>query len=494
MQTERVLPEIDALRKEVVELRGMKLRCQQAEQKLMAMEARNRLLGDKAPFGIFTVDLKGRITGFNRQMQESVVWQSVEHIETQIMVPADVASNVARCIVEKEMHLAEYSYEDGQRGNVHLRFYFSPISGSDGVVNEVMVFVENFTDLKKIEKELKESEKRYRRLYQTAPIAMIERDVTHLRSHLKKLREDGVADLREYLEDNPREVYKCWSMIKTIDHNPAYCDLMELQGCGQGGYMGLPEQRVFLKMAREIILAIALGNHINEGELELVTARGQRKYVLGKAMVVSTGDETFERVVVALVDISKRKEAEESLRESELRFKSQSYRDNLTGLFNQRYLYRSLPELIEGAKRYDTHVSLIFLDLDHFKQIVDSFGHLNGSLTIKKVAGTIESCLQTPEYGVAYAGDEFIVVLPGFDKAEATRKAFEIRSRIIETVYELDQGANVRLEASFGVATFPEHAGDSKSLIAAADQALFAAKEAGRNGVNVYGEEGCDCI
>lgn len=85
------------------------------------------------------------------------------------------------------------------------------------------------------------------------------------------------------------------------------------------------------------------------------------------------------------------------------------------------------------------------------------------------MARTIDSCLREPEYGVAYAGDEFVVVLPGYDQSQAIEKAFEIQQRMIDTLHTLDQGVKIRLEASFRVATFPNHADDSKSLISAAD-------------------------
>ncbi|MGD8543473.1 MAG: GGDEF domain-containing protein, partial [Desulfobacteraceae bacterium] len=163
-------------------------------------------------------------------------------------------------------------------------------------------------------------------------------------------------------------------------------------------------------------------------------------------------------------------------------------RDGLTGLYNQRYLYQALAEEIQRAKAAGTPVSLIFMDLDHFKRVVDTHGHLNGSRAIQKVAGTIASCLQEPAYAVAYAGDEFVVVLPGLDQTQALQKAHQIRSRVKDTVYILNCGVEVRLQASYGVATFPLHAGDSNGLIAAADQALFAVKEGGKNGVGQYPE------
>jgi len=151
--------------------------------------------------------------------------------------------------------------------------------------------------------------------------------------------------------------------------------------------------------------------------------------------------------------------------------------DNLTGLFNTRYLYQSLTELIEASKTAKSSLSLIFMDLDHFKYVVDTHGHLNGSRAIQLVAATIKQSLDDPAYAVAYAGDEFVAVLPGFDQAKARQKADEICSRILSTVYVLDQGIEIRLQVSFGIATFPEQASDVTNLLGRADRELFAMKK-----------------
>jgi diguanylate cyclase (GGDEF)-like protein len=102
------------------------------------------------------------------------------------------------------------------------------------------------------------------------------------------------------------------------------------------------------------------------------------------------------------------------------------------------------------------------------------------------VAHTIDHCLDEPAYAVSYAGDEFVVVLPEMDQTQALQKASEIRSRMKDTVYVLDQNLEVRLKASFGVATWPQHAADSKGLIVAADQALFAIKKSGRDAIGQF--------
>jgi len=491
--TAPLMGEIKALQRQVVEFQGIEQRCRQAEAKLRALEERNRVLGDSAPLGIFTIDTRGGITGITRKMLDMLSWVSVDDptsmklSDCQAMVTSGIFADIQRCLDRKEPIIAEHPCTDLQGACAHLRYYLSPIPGADDSVSEVMAFVEDTTDLKRTEEALRGNEKRYRQLFQSAPIALIERDVSRLKAYLEQLRAAGVTDFRQYLEQNPQQVQHCWSLIKTVDHNPAYLKLMGLAESTEPGEIPFPtDSKAFLEMAREISLVVAEESFAKERELTLVTASGESKFVLGKSMVVPGHEETLARVAIALVDISQRKNAEEALRESEGRFRDLAFRDNLTGLYNQRYLYQSLGECIERAQTTDTPISLIFMDLDHFKKVVDTHGHLNGSRAIREVGRTIDTCLEEPAFAVAYAGDEFVVILPGYDQAQAFQKASEIRCRMKDTVYVLDQGVEVRLQASFGVATFPQHAKDLNGLIAAADQALFAIKEAGKNAIGQF--------
>jgi diguanylate cyclase (GGDEF)-like protein len=347
-----------------------------------------------------------------------------------------------------------------------------------------MAIVEDCTNLNRAEAALRESETRYRQLFQSAPIALIEWDVSELKVYLERIHTKSVADLDRFLRENPHQVHHCWALIKTVDYNQAFLDLMGLSEDDSFNGAFLPtDSEFFLKMARKVILTAADGRISDEAETTLTTTTGAVKTVLGKSLAVPGHEDTRERVIIALVDISQRKAAEAALRDSERRFREQAIRDGLTGLYNQRYLYQSLAEWIDRAGREGLAISLIFIDLDQFKHVVDTHGHLNGSRAIRQVAHTIAACLQDPTYAVAYAGDEFVVVLPKWDRSRALEMASEIRARIKDTRYILEPDVEIRLQASLGVATFPQDAADLNELIAVADKALFSVKARGKNAV-----------
>lgn len=158
-------------------------------------------------------------------------------------------------------------------------------------------------------------------------------------------------------------------------------------------------------------------------------------------------------------------------------------RDNLTGLYNQRHLFQSLKKLISNCQANDGCLSLVFMDMDDFKQLVDRLGHLFGSRALSEVACRIKSYLEAPAFGVAYGGDEFVLVLPDYDRSQATDVALNIRKAVKEVPFLTDWGKNEELTASFGVASFPDDAHDSTSLLALADKSMFRVKTTGKDHV-----------
>lgn len=471
-------------------------RCARLEQELAETLARNRMLGDSAPFGIFTCDCEGRITGFNRKVQALFRWpQEQEPLPVNVFdwpafVEAGVSSDLRQCLGKGQAMVKVHPCLD-LSGECHeLRFHMSPIIGARGAAEAAIVFVEDFSVMKQAAEAVRESDRRYRVLFHSAPVAMIERDASQLKAHLEALREQGVDDFHAYFNQHPEQVLPCMRMIQTIDFNRAFMDLFEAQNRQELSFdmpWGQPEE--FHELAREVILMLAEGRIGQERERIVTTLKGQRKTVLSKALAVSGHEATLARLVVTLIDISHLKSAEEALRTSERKFRDLALHDTLTGLYNRRYLYQTLPDLIASGHHERTGISLIFMDLDNFKEVVDAHGHLNGSQAIKEVANTIRQALTPPAFAVAYAGDEFVVVLPDCNLASALDKAADIRHAIKNNTYLRQHGLQVSLQASLGVAAYPDHARDAGDLLAFADRALFSMKGGGKDGIRTYDAE-----
>jgi len=157
--------------------------------------------------------------------------------------------------------------------------------------------------------------------------------------------------------------------------------------------------------------------------------------------------------------------------------------DDLTKLFNLRYLNVHLRREIKRSRRYGVPASLIFLDLDGFKQINDSYGHLAGSRALFEVGQVIQETVREIDVVSRYGGDEITVILPQTGAEGAMIIADRIRVNIASTTFLADLGLEVGLTASFGVSTFPDHGETRDDLIQKADRAMYAVKDNGKNGV-----------
>lgn len=155
--------------------------------------------------------------------------------------------------------------------------------------------------------------------------------------------------------------------------------------------------------------------------------------------------------------------------------------DPLTGLYNRRFGIERLEEEMSRASRLGGPLSVIMLDIDHFKKINDTNGHLAGDRVIRRLAQVARNAVRKGDLLVRYGGEEFFVVLPGADIDDAATISERIRHMCEEAVCH-EQGRQIRFTVSLGYASYPDHGGESpESLLRAADQALYVAKEGGRN-------------
>lgn len=163
--------------------------------------------------------------------------------------------------------------------------------------------------------------------------------------------------------------------------------------------------------------------------------------------------------------------------------KGLTHTDDLTGLFNQRYLELILDREISLAKRNDTEFSVLFLDLDHFKMVNDSHGHLIGSRLLFEVGQEIKQSLRDSDITFRYGGDEFVIILSHTGLDDAIFVAERMRQQIEKRLFLSQDKLNIKLTASIGVATVPLHAVTKQQILKAADEALYGVKKAVRNRV-----------
>lgn len=168
---------------------------------------------------------------------------------------------------------------------------------------------------------------------------------------------------------------------------------------------------------------------------------------------------------------------------AEKRIQSQqlAHLDPVTGLYNTRFLHKHLVECIDRARACGEPLSFLFIDVDYFKKINDTHGHLVGSKIIRELAGVIKKHVRDIDYVVRYGGDEFTVTLVGTDTAEAMVVGERIRKAVEKTVFLHDERLDIRFTVSIGIATFPHHAKTKDEMIHLADAAMYRSKQNNRN-------------
>jgi diguanylate cyclase (GGDEF)-like protein len=151
-----------------------------------------------------------------------------------------------------------------------------------------------------------------------------------------------------------------------------------------------------------------------------------------------------------------------------------SLRDHLTGLANRRFLNMQLEKSVKAARRYREKLSVIMLDIDHFKQFNDTYGHVQGDRLLVKIAGILMEEMRSSDYVFRYGGEEFLVILSQTDLMTACDAAERLRTSV---------ESSTAVTISLGVSTYRETMQDDEDLIRTADTALYQAKQRGRNRV-----------
>ncbi|MEH7176394.1 sensor domain-containing diguanylate cyclase [Neobacillus vireti] len=236
------------------------------------------------------------------------------------------------------------------------------------------------------------------------------------------------------------------------------------------------------------------GNIPADAESILAVPIRKNKKVIGVVLLASKRKRAYEKTQLMIVDIlcSYFAVAMENAKHYEVT-KSQSERCALTKLYNYRYFEKLLTEEFDKLYQFERKVlSLIILDIDHFKAVNDTYGHQSGNEILCELAARLNSLIDSRGTVARYGGEEFVVLLPDVDKEEAYQMAEMIRQSIANWPFTLQQTLEfkqhqIKITASMGVATAPEDAEEPLALVRHADRALYVgAKRAGRNRVAEY--------
>ena len=310
---------------------------------------------------------------------------------------------------------------------------------------------------------LRQSEERYRRLFEDSPVSLWEEDFSALKTYLDKLRCEGVEDLAAYFAAHPDEVAACTRMITIVDVNRATLELYHAHTkeelCGNLDRILPPEATD--RFASEL-LALAHGNTLYEAESINRKLDGEVIDVALRIGIAPGHEQTWSKVIVSVVDITQQKRAEDDLRYL-------STHDALTGLRNRTFFEEEIARLA-CSRQYP--ISVLMADVDGLKTVNDQQGHAAGDALLRDAGEVLKGAFRSEDVVARIGGDEFGVLLPSTD-AQTAEQALKRVEDGLEAHNRSREGTP--LSFSMGVAT-AEPGTSLTAALALADGRMYANK------------------
>lgn len=314
------------------------------------------------------------------------------------------------------------------------------------------------------------------------------RDITEQKQAEVALRQ-AEEKYRSIFEDSVIGIFQTSPEGRPISINRAMAQLhgYETPGRLMAEISNVAEQ-LFVDPNRmiELAKAAARNNIVRGAEVEVYTRDKTKRWVLVNMRAVRDAYNEIGHYEGTVEDITERKAAE-------ARIQFLAFYDALTELPHRALLQDRLGNALAEARRRDEKVALLFLDLDRFKVINDSFGHTSGDLVLKEVANRFKECTRAQDTVARVGGDEFLIMISDVEDAAAAAIAAERVMDAMSAEFSI-QGHTLAITCSIGISIFPEHGANGEDLIKNADAAMFSAKEAGRNLVRFFNNEMNDLV
>ena len=329
------------------------------------------------------------------------------------------------------------------------------------------ILADDITQIEKQSNELSTSERRYRGLFEDSPISLWEEDFSAIKQHLDDLKQQGLTDIRSYLEAHPEEVTAWAKQVRIIDVNNATLKLYKAESKSDlvNSLDQIFNEESYKAFQTELQM-IAAGQTEFEREVVETTLTGERLIFSVRWSVAPGYEETLARVIISVTDITERTHAKEKLEYS-------STHDALTQLYNRSFFKEEFERLEQGEQ---FPVSVVMVDLDHMKQINDSYGHAVGDELLQRTAKLLLAAFRTNDVVARIGGDEFAVLLPRAKSTLAEQKMLRIKELL---VIDNEEKQGIPLSLSIGAAT--EEQGISLTeILKEADDNMYLEKQVKR--------------
>ncbi len=315
-----------------------------------------------------------------------------------------------------------------------------------------------------------------RLIEQTANLA----EVALGRSHADQALKDSGKLLSDILENVPAYIYTKDTQGRYLFANRP---LRERFDAPMEEIVGYDDHKFFDadtadNMRKDDLRVLQKGETIQTEETSFNILTGVAEVFLSVRLPLQREDGSIHALCGISTDITERKDIEEHMQHM-------AQYDALTHLPNRALFDDRLHQAIAGAQRNKTHLALMFIDLDKFKPVNDTYGHGVGDLLLKEVAVRIQDCLRDSDTAARIGGDEFVILLPAIETAQDASKVGEKIRLSLNQPFEL-AGHTLQIGSSIGVAVYPQHGSDEKLLVKSADIAMYHAKKNGRNNVKIY--------